>query len=156
MVHSTRQSSSVWPYVYLALVTSFSIASSAQERWLYDQTRCLLNPFFAMYFYLIMVLHLVAVSSERYKATVRSPLTYDGMLTKSTVVVLLIISAIPIPFSWPFPCAGTNEYNAELFFCEQGWSVQSDSSERNAMFVFIPSFVLPFLVILFLNWSGGL
>ena len=56
--------------MYLALVTSFSIASSAQERWLYGQTRCLLSPFFAMCFYLIVVLHLVVVSSERYKATV--------------------------------------------------------------------------------------
>ena len=36
----------------LILVNSFRIASIAKERWLYGQTTCLLNSFFARYFFL--------------------------------------------------------------------------------------------------------
>ena len=39
-----------------------------------------------------------------------------------------------------------------MFYCEQGWSLQSASS-KPLIFLLIASFVVPFLVILFLNWS---
>ena len=142
-------------FLFLILVNSFRIASIAQERWLYGETMCRLNPFFARYFYLNTVLHLVAVSYERYSAIVKSPLTYTGTITKSRVVFIVLIWIIPIPLSIGpfFGFAGRYDYNAEVFYCEQGWSVQSAASGRNTMLSSIASFVLLLLVILFLNWS---
>ena len=65
------------------------------------------------------------------------------------------IWTIPIPFSIGpiLGFTGRYDYNPEVFGCEQVWTVQHGSSGRNAILVFIVSFVLPFLVILFLNWS---
>ena len=82
---------------------------------------CLLNAFFARYFYLNTVLHLVAVSYERYSAIVKSPLTYTGRVTKSRVVLIVLIWIIPIPLSiGPFlGFLGRYEYNGELFYCEK-------------------------------------
>ena len=51
-------------FLLLILVNSFRMASIAQERWLYGETMCLPNPFFARYFYLNTVFHPVAVSYE--------------------------------------------------------------------------------------------
>ena len=56
----------------LVLVNSLRIKSIAQEKWLYGQTMCYLNPFFVRYFYINTVLHLVAVSYDRYLAIVKS------------------------------------------------------------------------------------
>ena len=66
--------------LFLILVNSFRIASIAQEKWLYGETMCHLNACFARYFYFNTVLHLLAVSYERYKAIVKSPLTYNAKL----------------------------------------------------------------------------
>ena len=59
-------------FLLLVIVNSFRIGSIAQERWLYGQTMCNLNPFFALNFYINTVLHLVAVSYDRYQAIVKS------------------------------------------------------------------------------------
>jgi len=141
--------------LFLILVNSMRIGSIAQERWLYDQTTSLVNSLFGRYFFLNTVLHLVAVSYERYSAIVKSPLTYTGTITKSRVVLIALIWIIPIPFSIGpiLGFAGRYDYNPEVFGCEQGWTVQHGSSGRNAILVSIVSFVLPFLIILFLNWS---
>ena len=58
---------------------------------------CVLNAFFARYFFLNTVLHLIAVSYERYSAVVKSPLTYDGTITKSRVAFMALIWLVPIP-----------------------------------------------------------
>ena len=83
----------------LIVVNSFRIGSTAQEHWSYGETMCYLNPFFARYFYINTVFHLVAVSYDRYLAIVRSPLTYDGAITKTRVVFMALIWIIQIPLS---------------------------------------------------------
>ena len=132
----------------LILVNSFRIASIAKERWLYGQTMCLLNALFARYFFLNTVLHLVAVSYERYYAVVKSPLTYDGTITKSRVVLMALIWIVPIPICVsPFLGWGKYSYNPDVFFCEQGSSIQSGFiAAVKSLFFF-----MPFLVIAFLN-----
>ena len=140
--------------LFLVLINSFRIASVAQERWLYGETMCHLNPFFARYFYMNTVLHLVVVSYERYTAIVKSPLTYDGTITVSKAVFIVIIWVIPIPFSvGPLLGWGKYVYNPELFTCEQGMLVQSGTTRWNLIFLSIAFFVVPFLVIVYLNWS---
>ena len=143
--------------LFLILVNSFRIASIAQERWLYGETMCYLNHCFLRYFYFNTVLHLLAVSYERYCAIVKSPLTYDGTITKSKVAFITLIWIIPIPLAIsPFLGSwGNYVYNPKLFFCEQRWSVQiSSASVRLVSFLFASSSsVVPFVVVIFLNWS---
>ena len=79
--------------LFLILGNSPSIASTAHERWLYGETMCKLHYLVLRYFYLNTVLHLIAVSYERYSAIVKSPLTYD--------------SSISTDMDCPFPCRRT-------------------------------------------------
>ena len=83
-------------FLMLILVNSFLIESIAQENWLYGQTMCYLNSSFARYFYINTIFHLVAVSYDRYLAIVKSPLTYDGIVTKTRVMFLALIWIIPV------------------------------------------------------------
>ena len=141
-------------FLLLVLVNSFRIKSIAQEHWLYGQTMCYLNPFFVRYFYINTVLHLLAVSYDRYLAIVKSPLTYHGTITKTRVAFMALIWIIPIPLSiGPFLGWGKYVYNPEVFFCEQGWAVQSDSIRGNMIVLPIATFIVPFVVIVFLNGS---
>ena len=139
-------------FLLLVIVNSLRIGSIAQERWLYGQTMCNLNPFFARYFYISTVLHLVAVSYDRYQAIVKSPLTYDGIIfTKTRMAFMALIWIIPIPLSiGPFLGWGKYVYNPEVFFCEQGWAVQSESIR---VVLPVATLIVPFLVIVFLNVS---
>ena len=139
--------------LFLILVNSFRIASIAQERWLYGETMCHLNAVFVRYFYLNTVLHLLAVSYERYKAIVKSPLTYNGDITKSRVMLIVLIWVIPIPISiGPFIGWGKYVYNPKVFFCQQGWVMESKLNGWN--WLIAPAFfAIPFLIILLLNWS---
>ena len=140
--------------LFLILVNSFRIASTAQERWLYGETMCHLNAVFARYFYLNTVLHLLAVSYERYKAIVKSPLTYNGDITKSRVMLMVLIWVIPIPVAVsPLLGWGKYIYNPEVFFCQQGWTMESGSDGWWKELIATAFFAIPFLIILFLNWS---
>ena len=140
--------------LFLILVNSFRIASIAQERWLYGDTMCYLNPFFARYFYMNTVLHLMAVSFDRYKSIVKSPLTHNGTLTKCRVAVLVPIWLIPIGFAIaPFLNLGEYfYYNSEVFFCQEGLTSQSGPSGWRIAFSLV-FLVVPLLVIALLNWS---
>ena len=141
-------------FLFLIFVNSFSIASIVHERWLYGQTMCLSNAFFARFFYCNTVLHLIAVSYDRYKAIVKSPLTYDGMVTKSRVLFIVLIWVASFLFSIG-PLFGVGEksvYQKGVFFFQQGWLSNSDLSRWHTVITII-TFVVPFLAIVFLNWS---
>ena len=142
-------------FLNLILDNSFRIASIAQEKWLYGQTMCYLNPCFHRYFYINTILHLVAVSYDRYKAIVKSPLTYDGTITMRNALFLSLIWLIPIPVSMGpiFGYGLQNVYNPEVFRCENGWLSQRDKSDTWNGLIYLSSFIVPFLVIFFLNWS---
>ena len=146
-------------FLLLILVNSFRIKSIAQEHWLYGQTMCYLNPFFVRYFYINTVLHLVAVSYNRYLAIVKSPLTYDGTITKTRVAFIALIWIIPvIAISIGlFQCWGKYAYNPELIICEQGRAIDlqngSITISENMIFIPLATIIMPFLVILVLNVS---
>ena len=151
MRHIFLASLAVSDLLFLILVNSFRIASIAQERWMYGETMCHLNAFFSRYFYLNTVFHLLAVSYERYKAIVKSPLTYDGTVTKSRVMVIVLVWVIPIPIlSGPFIGLGKYVYNPEVFFCQR-WT--QPNSNRWKGLITTAFFAIPFLIIVFLNWS---
>ena len=115
--------------LWLILFNSFRIARIAQERWLYGQAMCYLNPYFSRYLHSNTVLHMIAVSYKRYQAIVQSPLTYDGTITNSRVAFIVLIWIIPIPlFIASFLGWGEYVYKPEEFYCKKRWSVQSGSS----------------------------
>ena len=105
------------------------------------------------------VLHLVAVSYNRYQAIVKSPLTYDGDITKTRVVFIALIWIIPvIPISIGlFQGWGKYAYNPELIICEQGRAIDRQNGSimmsENMIVVPIATIIIPFLVILVLNVS---
>ena len=116
--------------------------------------QCVISTHSLRYFYINTVLHLLAVSYDRYLAIVKSPLTYDGTIKKTRVAFMTLIWIIPIPLSiGPFLGWGKYVYNPEVFFCEQGWAVQSDSARGNMIVLPIAKFIVPFVVIVFLNGS---
>ena len=140
-------------FLLLVLVNSFRIESIAKEHWLYGQTMCYLNTSFARYFYINTVLHLVAVSYDRYLAIVKSSFTYNGIITKTRVVFLALIWIVPvIPVSilgW-----GKYVYKPEVFFCEQERAVQSESAFRAKEVVLpVATLLVPLLIIVLLNTS---
>ena len=139
--------------LFLILVNSFRIGSIAQERWLYGDKMCYLNAFHSRYFYINTVLHLIAVSYDRYDSIVKSPLTYNGTFTKCRVAVIVLIWLIPIGFAIsPFLKWGEYVYNPEVFCCQQGWMSQSGASRLRTGMA-LAFFLVPFLVIALLNWS---
>ena len=142
-------------FLCLIFINSFRIASFAYENWLYGDTMCQLNAFLARYFYLNTVLHLVAISYERYDAIVKSPLTYDGTITKWKVFLIFLLWAFPIlPLVILFFQFEGYKYDSELIFCDLGHVAQSDSSGVKTFAAVFPSVLLvgPFLIIVFLNW----
>ena len=136
--------------LFLILGNSPSIASTAHERWLYGETMCKLHYLVLRYFYLNTVLHLIAVSYERYSAIVKSPLTYDGSITRSKVVVIVLIWTVPflvcaIAF---FRQAESVFYHPKLFFCRAA----SDAPTFHAAAAAFIVIAVPTSIIFFLNW----
>ncbi|XP_068704932.1 octopamine receptor beta-1R-like [Montipora foliosa] len=140
--------------LFLILVSSFRIEGFAKEQWQYGETMCMLNPFFARYFYINTVNHLLFVSYDRYLAIVKSPLTYHGDMTKRKMI-------LTIAYIWLSPLAfgfgeligvGKFVYNEEVFFCEDGWGVSGFTAIESAGFIIV-GFVVPFAVILLFNWK---
>ena len=139
-------------FLLLVLVNSFRIESIAKEHWLYGQTMCYLNTSFARYFYINTVLYLVAVSYDRYLAIIKSPLTYNGIITKTRVVFLALIWIVPVI---PVSILGWEKYvyKPEVFFCEQERAVQSESIRGKEVVFPVATLLVPLLIIVFLNTS---
>ena len=147
-------------FLYLILVPSFRIASMVQGRWPFGEMFCNLNTNFARYFYFNTILHLIVVSYDRYRAIVKSPLTYDGTISTAKKVSMVISWIVPIPFFiTPILRGRKFHYNPLVFYCEVGlWSSPSSSENTQfdgakAMLFSVFLIVLPLLVIVFLNWS---
>ena len=141
--------------MFLILVNSFRIAGIVRQRWLYGETMCRLNPLFSRFFYINTVAHLIAVSYDRYRAIVKSPLTYHGAMTKSKVISVLLIWIIPIPFTIaPYLVYGNQYvYNPELCYCEEDLENRDVHSSAKLIFFMLVGFIVPFVVIIFLNCS---
>ena len=147
-------------FLYLILVPSFRIASMVQGRWPFGEMFCNLNTNFARYFYFNTILHLIVISYDRYRAIVKSPLTYDGTISTAKKVSMVISWIVPIPFFiTPFLRGRKFHYNPLVFYCEVGlWSSPSSSENTQfdgakAMLFTVFLIVLPLLVIVFFNWS---
>ena len=137
--------------LFLILVNSFRILSIAQERWLHGEFMCYFNSCLGKYFYLNTVLHLVAMSYDRYNAIVKSPLTYNGLMTKSKIVVLVLIWVAPISGGIGLFIGGEKHtYNPAVFYCEQEWLAPSASSRLRTI-IFTVLLILLFFSVAYFN-----
>ena len=136
-------------FLVLILINPFRLASIAKEKWLFGETMCSVNTFFGRYFYLNTLLHLIAISYDRYHAIVKSPLTYDGAITRTRMAFIALFWVITIPLGITlFFDPAKYVYNSEVFFCEQGFTVKS-----NAIAVyFTTTFGFTFMGIAVLTW----
>ena len=134
--------------LFLILGNSPSIASTAHERWLYGETMCKLHYLVLRYFYLNTVLHLIAVSYERYSAIVKSPLTYNSSITRSKVVVLIWTVPFLVCAITFFRRSESVFYHPKLLFC-MGTTDAPAFHAPAAAFIVI---AVPILIIFFLNW----
>lgn len=136
---------------FLVLGNSLNIASAAQERWLYSKTVCEIHLFVTRYFYLNTVAHLIVVSYDRYSAIVKSPLTYNSSVTRSRVVVIVLIwkMSVLLLAASVFQDGGTSFfYIPEVLIC-----IMEVVKQRVLL---VPAillfFVTPFMMIVSLNW----
>ena len=138
-------------FLYLILVPSFRIASMVQGRWPFGEMLCNLNTNFARYFYFNTILHLIVVSYDRYRAIVKSPLTYDGTISTAKKVSMVISWIVPIPFFiTPILRGRKFHYNSLVFFLRGGAVVVTVFlgkyfrwSKSNAVFHLINCFATP-------------
>ena len=115
-------------FLVLTLINPFRLASIANEQWLFGETMCSVDTFFNRYFYLNTLLHLMAISYDRYHAIVKSPLTYDGAITRTRMAFIALIWIITVPLAITlFLDSAKYVYNPEVFFCEQGFTVESNA-----------------------------
>ena len=137
--------------LFLILVNSFRIPSIAQERWLHGEFMCYFNSSLGKYFYLNTVLHLVAMSYDRYSAIVKSPLTYNGLITKSKIVVLVLIWVAPISGGIGLIFGGEKHtYNPAVFYCEQE-SLAPSASSRLRTIIFTVLLTMLFFSVAYFN-----
>ena len=136
-------------FLVLILINPFRLSSIAKEKWLFGETMCSVDTFFARYFYLNTLLHLIAISYDRYHAIVKSPLTYDGAITRTRMVFIALIWIIPVPLAITlFLDSAKYVYNSEVFCCEQGFTVKGNAIAG----YFTVTFGFTFVGIAVLTW----
>ena len=135
--------------LFLILGNSPSIASIAQERWLYGETMCKLHYLVLRYFYLNTVLHLVAVTNGI------TPLwnhlwTYDSSITRSKSC------GYSADMDCPCSCVYHHFFQTwrNLTLLSKGCSFARQTTDAPAFHAPAPLivFVVPISIIFFLNW----
>ncbi|KAJ7325333.1 Alpha-1A adrenergic receptor [Desmophyllum pertusum] len=136
-------------FLFATLITSNRTVATALEEWIFGTTWCHGAAFLIRSLHISTVLHLCAVSYERYNAIVKKPLTYNGRITKKKAFLnIMLLWILPAVISLgPLIGWGDYVYNPDIFACEQKW-------DRQTTFPFlIASFLAPLGVIFILNYK---
>ena len=136
-------------FLYATLVTSSLIVSAALKEWIFGETWCHGSAFLTRILYTNTILHLCAVSYDRYRAIVKDHLSYDGRITPKRIIVSILVHWIlpTVLCLGPFLGWGSYEFIPESYMCVQRWDSQST-------FPFlIATFVAPFLFVFVLNYK---
>ena len=142
-------------FLTLILVVLFRSISRWAEAWVFGMPWCYGSAFAARILYFVTVLHLWAVSYERYKAIVKEPLSYNGDVTGpkllKVVMFLWVLPAAPhvILLAWRNRIA----YNHELYTCEQLWEYKSDMDTVRRALIITLTFIIPIAAIAKLNFA---
>ena len=117
-------------------------------KWIFGSPWCYGTAYFARFLHLSTVLHLCAVSYERYEAIFKNPLTYDGCITKKRAIVsITLMWIIPAGISLgPFLGWSDYVYNPAIMVCEQKWDMVT------TLPLLATTFLVPLGIIVFLNY----
>ena len=112
---------------------------------------CKLHYLVLRYFYLNTALHLIVVSYERYSAIVKLPLTYDGSITRSKIVVIVLIWTVLIlvcAIAFFRQAESVFYHDPKLFFCRAASDAPTFNTPAAAFIVI----AVHTSIIFFLNW----
>ena len=136
-------------FLFAVLITSNRTVATALEKWIFGTLWCYGAAYLIRVLHFSTVLHLCAVSWERYNAIVHKPLTYNGRITKKNFLLnITLLWIVPAVISFgPFFGWGDYVYNPDIFVCEQKWDKQTTFP------LLITSFLVPLGVIFILNYK---
>ena len=136
-------------FLFATFVLVPRIVSAAYKEWIFGEKWCYALAFITRILYLNTILHLCAVSYERYRAVVKDHLSYDGRLTpKKVIISISVLWILPTAVSLgPFLGWGGYDYYPELYACGQRWD------QSTAFPLVFTSFVAPFLFIFVANFK---
>lgn len=146
-------------FVIAAVVVPFHVASKLYEELEFSRAQCKVITFLTRALYCNTTLHLIAVSYDRYLAIVKSPLTYNQRITKAKLLLLVALVWI-LPFAtaavpWFAIWEDNFPFSARLYHCDicHGWDVQSRDQLTRSVFYSVVAFVVPLLVLAWLNFK---
>lgn len=146
-------------FVIVALVVPVHVASKLYEELAFSSAQCKTITFLTRALYSSTILHLIAVSYDRYLAIVKSPLTYNQHITKGKTLLLVGFVWI-LPFATaagPWFAIWENHFpfNARLYHCDicRGWDVQSRDQLTRSIVYSVAAFAVPLLIIAWLNFQ---
>ena len=129
-------------FLFTNLITAFRMLAYGIGKWIFG------TAYFVRFLHLSTVLHLCAVSYERYEAIFKNPLTYDGCITKKRAIVsITLMWIIPAGISLgPFLGWSDYVYNPAIMVCEQKWDMVT------ILPLLATTFLVPLGIIVFLNY----
>ena len=135
-------------FIFTMLVTSLPTVVQGLEKWIFGTTWCHGTAYLIRVLHFSTVLHLCAVSHERYDAIFQNPLCYNGRITKKRAIInIMVLWVTPAVISLdPFLGWSNYVYNPDIFACEQKWGFQT------TLPLFIVTFLVPLGLIAFLNY----
>ena len=136
-------------FLFATAVLSFRVVAAAREKWLFGTPWCYASAYIALVLHLSSVLHLCAVSYERYRAIVKDHLIYDGYITPGKVIVaVLVLWFVPVVIPIvPFLGWGAYEYHPKLFVC--GLKL----ADKATVLLMVIYFHAPFVVLSVFNYK---
>ena len=91
-------------FLTATLILDSRVVSVVHKKWIFGETACVAWACLARVLYFNTIHHLCAVSYERYRATVKDPLSYDGRITtteKDYHLHLRAVDSTNCGLSWP-------------------------------------------------------
>jgi len=136
-------------FLSVTLVVAPLVISTAYKEWIFGEKLCHALAFLARVLYLNTILHLCAVSYERYRAIVKDPLLYEDRITPRKIVISISLLWIPptVVSLGPFLGWGGYEYNPMIYACGQRWDNESTFP------LLIISFVVPLFIMFASNYK---
>ena len=130
-------------FLFVTFAFAPRVISTAYKEWIFGEKWCHASAFLARVLYLTTILHLCAVSYERYRAIVKDPLLYEDRITARKVIISISLLWIPptVVSLGPFLGWGGYRYNPMIYACGQRWDSESTFP------LLIISFVVPLFII---------
>lgn len=142
-------------FLYLVQLVLPQCISRWAGEWLFGMPWCYGSAFVGRMTYFVTVLHLWAVSYDRYKAIVKDPLTYNGNVTAGPKVLAaaVFLWCLPAIISTAMFASWNLEYNDQLFTCETEVGIDTGNKAVASALIAIFFLISPFIAISRLNFA---